>query len=53
MVGVYCTRCSIEVTSMTLASEESRGVLSTLKPGDSMAMMVTVRKVGYESRCIL
>lgn len=45
---IHRTRCSIEVTSMTLVGEESRGVLPMLKPGDSVAMVVTVRKVDYE-----
>lgn len=35
---VHCTRCSTEVTSLTLAGEESRGVLPMLKPGDLIAM---------------
>lgn len=35
---VHCTRCSPEVTSLTLAGEESRGVLPVLKQGDSIAM---------------
>lgn len=50
MDGVHCTRCSMEVTSLTPASGESRGVLPMLKPGDSMAM---VRNVDYESGSIV